>query len=77
MKIVKHWDEMPPTVYDGDEVFSTRVLEYKYRQMYGINDSINDLAWNKCVEGFDTKNISAREILEIIKPWADGVVDAH
>jgi len=32
-KIVRSWDEMPPVVFDGDEAFSTRLLERRYRKM--------------------------------------------
>lgn len=33
IKTVKTWDEIPPTLYDGDEAFSLRLLEKKYRAM--------------------------------------------
>ena len=31
--IVREWDQMPPVVHSGDEIFSTRALEKKYRDM--------------------------------------------
>ena len=33
IKVVTSWDQLPPVVYDGEEAFSTRVLEDKYRKM--------------------------------------------
>lgn len=33
VRIVRHWDSMPPEVQGEGEVFSTRVLATKYRSM--------------------------------------------
>jgi len=40
IKLVKSWDAMPPVVYDGEEAFNTRPLEYDYREMLDILRSI-------------------------------------
>ena len=32
IKIVRNWDDFPPVVRDGNEWFSTRVLERQYRE---------------------------------------------
>ena len=37
-KIVQKWDELPPVVWDGEESFSTRVLERKYERTRMIAD---------------------------------------
>jgi len=38
--IVTNWDSMPPEVYAEGEIYSTRVLAQKYKE---INESLNDL----------------------------------
>ena len=39
-RIARTWDSLPPVVYDGDEAISTRVLEYKYRQMTNVAETL-------------------------------------
>ena len=33
IKVVRHWDSMPPVLHDQGQAYSTRVLERKYRRM--------------------------------------------
>ena len=40
MKIARKWDQLPPTVYDGDEAIGTRLLELKYRKMTSVAEAL-------------------------------------
>lgn len=40
VRIVRHWDSMPPVVQGEGEVFSTRVLAMKYRAMEKALDAM-------------------------------------
>lgn len=40
VRVVKTWDELPPFVSNGCDVFSTRVLEKKSREMFNALEFI-------------------------------------
>ena len=63
--IVTNWDSMPPEVYAGGEVYSTRVLAMRYRKMEdaleeivsctsGITDELDVLICKLAEDALDT-----------------------
>jgi hypothetical protein len=60
IKIVKSWDAMPPVLYDGDEAFSTRLLEKQYRELEQRNKEL-EAKYLKAVDLADRASDSALE----------------
>ena len=61
IKVVKHWDAMPVVVMAEGEMFSTRVLERKYRMM---EDALNAMV-NNGLDARQCHELAASTLAEV------------
>jgi DNA-binding transcriptional regulator YbjK len=63
IKVVRHWDSMPPVLHDQGQAYSTRVLERKYRMM---EDALNAIV-NNGLDAVQCRDLAASTLAEVRK----------
>ena len=63
IKIVRHWDAMPPVLHDQGMAYSTRVLERKYRWMEEALESMINLG----LDAKQCRDLAADTLKEVRK----------
>ena len=71
VRVVTTWDELPPVLQDGGELFSTRVLERKHRESVEVAKALRQY-----IDAIPKSTEFGVAMPGVDRDWVDSVLDS-